>query len=119
MTDPDLAAAVATAVALVLGFPPGTVPPRITDASTASVSVPRRYLYGDQDTVPPTELPDPATGPDLFSGLVALTVRVYQDPSSPAGVMSSEAYIGTPIAEDLLAHVHHYLNPYRTAWGIA
>ena len=46
-------------------------------------------------------------------------MRIYQDPSSPAGVMSSEAYIGTPIAEDLLAHVHHYLNPYRAAWGIA
>jgi hypothetical protein len=119
MTDADLAAAVAAAVAAVLGFPGAAPPPRVTDASTASVSVARRYLYGDQDAVPPTELPDPTTGPDLFSGLVALAVRIYQDPSSPAGVMSSEAYIGTPIAEDLLAHVHHYLNPYRTAWGIA
>ena len=118
MTDADLAAAVANAVGLVLGFPAGAVPPRVTDASTATVAVTRRYLYGE-GTSPPTEMPDPATGPDLFSGLVALAVRVYQDPSSPAGVMSSEAYIGTPIAEDLLAHVHHYFDPYRTAWGIA
>lgn len=118
MTDDALAQAVAAAMAAILGFPvTGDPPERVTGAATAAVTVARRYLYGDGPAVdPPVDLPSSA---DVLAGLTALGVRIYHDPSSPAGVMGSEAFIGTPIAEDLLAHVHHYLNPYRQAWGIA
>lgn len=115
MTDEDLATAVAAAVAAVLGFPVVAPTTRVSDAAAAAVMVARRYLYGDTAT----EFPDPATGPDLYAGLVALAVRIYHDPASPGGVVGGDAYTGAAIPEDLLAHVHHYLDPYRTLWGIA
>lgn len=119
MTDAELAAAVANAMAVVLGFPTSPVPPptRVTDASNAAVAVARRYLYGDEGT--PTPLPDPVAGPDLYAGCVALGIRIYHDPSSPGGVIGGDAYTGAAIPEDLVGHVHHYFDAYRTAWGIA
>jgi hypothetical protein len=118
MTDAEYAAAVAGAIALVLGFPAGTPPTRVTDASAAAVAVTRRYLYGDGANAT-TPLPDPSTAAGLFAGVTALAVRIYHDPSSPAGVVGGDAYTGVAIPEDLVAHVHHYLDPYRTAWGFA
>lgn len=119
MTDAELADLVAAAVAAVLGFPVSPSPPtRVTDASAATVRLARRYLYADGPDAD-TPFPDPTTGPELFAGLVALAVRVYHDPASPAGVVGGDAYTGVAIPEDLLAHVHHYLDPYRTAWGFA
>lgn len=119
MTDAELAEAVAAAIAVVLGFPAPTVPPRCTNAATATVALARWYLYGDQVLDPVPVLPDPVTGPDLFAGLSALAVRVYHDPASPGGVVGGDAYTGAALPEDLLAHVHHYLNRYKTAWGFA
>lgn len=117
MTDVELAEAVANAVTAVLGFPAGPPSIRVDDAATAAVLAARRYIHGDRTDA--GDLPDPATGPDLFAGLVSLAVRIYHDPASPGGVVGGDAYTGAAIPEDLLAHVHHYFNPYRTAWGIA
>jgi hypothetical protein len=112
MTDAELAAAVAAAAAIVLGFP--APPTRVTDAAAASVAVARQYLYGPEET--PTLIPD---GADVVTGLTALTVRLYHDPASPSGVVGGDAYTGAALPEDLLAHVHHYLDPYRTSFGFA
>ena len=118
MTDDVLAAEVADALAVVLGFPLATLPQRVTDAAAASVRLARRYCYGDgPDST--LEFPDPTAGPELFAGLTALATRVYHDPASPSGVVGGDAYTGIAIPEDVLAHVHHYLDPYRTAWGVA
>lgn len=119
MTDDELAEAVALAVAGALNFPPIPIPPpRVTEASRAAVAVARRYTYPAAD--PPPVLPDPTTGPDYFAGLVALGVRIYHDPSSPGGIVGGDAYTGAALPEDLLAHVRHYFDPWRTAaWGIA
>lgn len=119
MTDAELAAAVANAVALTLGFPAGTESTRVDTAAAAAVSGARTYTYGLAED-PPTELPDPGAGPAFFTGLVALAVRMYHDPASPGGVVGADAYTGAAIPEDLLAHVHHYFDPYRTGiWGLA
>jgi hypothetical protein len=117
VTDTELAAAVAGAVALVLGFPASPAPPvRVTDAAAAAVAVARRYVFGSDQLA---EFPPPAQGPDIFAGLTALAVRVYHDPASPGGVVGADAYTGAAIPEDLIAHVHHYFDPYRTGWGLA
>jgi len=113
VTDAELAAAVAAAVSAVLGFPTGTPPVRVIDAAAAAVAMARRYLFAGDDL---TLIPD---GPDVVAGLTALAVRIYHDPASPAGIMGADAYTGPMIPEDMLAHVHHYLDPYRTGWGIA
>jgi hypothetical protein len=115
VTDAELAEAVAEMVASVLGFPTtGTPPTRCTDASAAAVAVARQYLYGPEDI--PTLLPD---GPAAIAGLVSLAVRIFHDPASPGGVVGGDAYTGAALPEDLLAHVHHYLDPYRTSFGFA
>ena len=116
MTDAELAVVVANAAALVLGFPtaPAGPPTRVTDAAAATVAVARQYLYGPEET--PTLIPD---GADVVAGLTALCVRLYHDPASPSGVVGGDAYTGAALPEDLLAHVHHYLNPYRTSFGFA
>jgi hypothetical protein len=117
VTDAALADELAQAVALVLGFPAGAPPgTRVTGAAAATVAIARRYLFGSDLLA---ELPSPDNGPDVFAGLTALAVRVYHDPASPGGVVGGDAYTGAAIPEDLVAHVHHYLDPYRTIWGIA
>jgi hypothetical protein len=114
VTDAELAAEVARLAAAVLGFT-GAPSERVTLAAEASVALVRGYLYGD----PVAELPPVPDGADSIQGLVALCVRVYQDPASPGGVVGGDAYTGAAIPEDLLAHVHHYFDRYRTAWGVA
>ncbi|HKY67405.1 MAG TPA: hypothetical protein VJM49_13580 [Acidimicrobiales bacterium] len=117
MTDAELAGMVTGAVALVLGFPVAPTPPtRVTDAAAAAVAVARRYVFGSDALA---QFPPPAQGPDIFAGLTALAVRIYHDPASPGGVVGGDAYTGAAIPEDLLAHVRHYLDPYRTIWGLA
>jgi hypothetical protein len=102
-------------VALVLGFPAAPTPAvRVTDAAAAAVAVARQYLYGPEDI--PTLIPD---GADVVTGLTSLAVRLYHDPASPSGIVGGDAYTGAALPEDLLAHVHHYLNPYRTSGGLA
>lgn len=118
MTDADLASAVADAAAVVLGFPAGAANARLDDASAGAVAVARGYLYGVDETTA-TPMPDPVAAPGVFLGLQALAVRMYHDPASPAGVVGGDAYTGVAIPEDVLAHVHHYFDPYRTAWGMA
>lgn len=119
MTDAELAAAVANAAALVLGFPAGTTGQRMDDAAAAAVAAARTYMFGRAEETP-TPMPDPTAAPDVYLGLQALAVRMYHDPASPAGVVGGDAYTGVAIPEDLLAHVHHYLDPHRTGvWGIA
>ena len=116
MTDAELAEAVAGMVASVLGFPTaGTPPTRCTDASAAAVAVARQYLYGPEYD-PISLIPD---GPDVIAGLAALAVRIFHDPASPGGIVGGDAYTGAALPEDLLAHVHHYLAPYRTSFGFA
>lgn len=116
MTDGELAEAVAATVATVLGFPAAMAPSaRVTDASAAAVAVARQYLYGPE-LDPVTLVP---AGPDVIAGLASLAVRIYHDPASPGGVVGGDAYTGAALPEDLLAHVHHYLDPYRTSFGFA
>lgn len=116
MTDAELAEVVALAVTAVLGFPASATPPeRVSAAADAAVAVARQYLYGPEAD-PVTLIPDT---PGVLAGLNSLTVRVYHDPSSPGGVVGGDAYTGAAIPEDLLAHVHHYFDPYRTSFGFA
>jgi hypothetical protein len=119
VTDAELAAAVANAAALVLGFPAGTTGQRMDDAAAAAVAQARTYIYG-RFPEEPMPMPDPTVAPDVYLGLQALAVRLYHDPASPAGVVGGDAYTGVAIPEDLLAHVHHYFDAWRTnVWGIA
>jgi len=116
VTDAELAEAVAATVATVLGFPAAVAPStRVTDASAAAVAVARQYLYGPEAD-PISLVPD---GPDVVAGLASLAVRIYYDPASPGGVVGGDAYTGAALPEDLMAHVHHYLDPYRTSFGFA
>jgi hypothetical protein len=46
-------------------------------------------------------------------GLPAITPRCED------GVVGGDAFTGTAIPEDLLAHIRHYFTIHRTAWGIA
>jgi hypothetical protein len=119
VTDEDLAAAVAAAVATALGFPPGAPTQRVLDAAAAAVALVRWYIYGDVTTLPAPVLPSPVEAPEMFLGLQAFTVRIYHDPASPGGVVGGDAYTGASIPEDLLAHVHHYFGRYKSSWGIA
>jgi hypothetical protein len=116
VTDAELADVVARLAAAVLGFT-GAPPERVTLAAEASVALVRGYLYGDPD--PDLALAPVPDGAESIQGLVALCVRIYHDPASPGGVVGGDAYTGAAIPEDLLAHVHHYFDRYRRAWGIA
>lgn len=115
MTDEQIAALVASAVGVILGYKVGTpTPARVIEASAAAVAVARWFIY-DVEAVPS---PMPA-GSDVMVGYQALAVRIYHDPSSPGGVVGGDAYTGAAIPEDLLAHVRHYFAPYRIAFGFA
>jgi hypothetical protein len=116
VTDAEIVVEVARRMATVLGLP--TAPPveRVAQAAGAAVALVRWYIYGDTVTDPPPALP---SGEASLVGLTALGVRIYHDPASPGGVVGGDAYTGTAIPEDLLAHVHHYFSSSRTSWGIA
>lgn len=118
MTDEEIAEVVAGRVADVLGFR-GDPPARVTDAAAATIASGRRYLFGPEDDPPTAPAPVLPSGPDVLAGLTAQAVRIYHDPASPGGVVGGDAYTGAAIPEDLWAHTHHYLDPYRTAWGLA
>jgi hypothetical protein len=115
------------AVALELGLAGDGGVARVKPACDAAVQIASRYCYGPAAVaVTPMIVAVPVVPidqPMCFAGLIALSVRVMLDPRSPAGVLESDAYTGAVLPSDLLAHVHHYFDPFRSvdagAFGIA
>jgi hypothetical protein len=114
-TPDDIAARVAGR----LGLPPDA--PDVIDATDAAISLATNYVYGS--------LAEPTQGPMLdlddplhVQGLTALAVRLAKSPDSPAGMLESDTYTGTPLPGDPMAEVHHLFDPARDvagAFGIA
>lgn len=116
-----LAEDTAVSVCRVLGFNPDAPTVRVLDAADAALEAARTYI----DPVPIEPPGDPLEAvpdtPLVRSGLTALAVRLYQAPSSPAGIMGSEGFTGAYLPEDLFSGVRHHFDPYRapSARGIA
>jgi len=105
------AATIAARAALELGLP--AEDERVTAAVDAAISLATLYAYGTTPTASVLPLDDPVCS----AGLVALSVRIHLDPRSPAGSLESDVYSGVTIPEDLLTHVHGYLDHLRTVDG--
>jgi hypothetical protein len=119
-TTTSTASDLEAALAAVLGFAGSTE--RVSRAAAAAGVVVARYVdpEGYALELDPEVVLD-YTDPELFAGLVAIAVRIYQDPASPAGILGSDAYTGAYVPSDLLEHVRHYFDHRRVrgAWGIA